>query len=809
MEGKRGKGRAPKSFLWPLVIIINLFLLVWLIFSLHRFLGLMPEVSYKPLVQRAVLLEAADLDGDGADEAATVYPEEPYPQNRVLSVFSPFVTSSVTKFKYLFERLVLAGGTMMATVGYGPEKKNHLVVLTQSGQDLSVSIIGKEGTILKNTSINSLFQPGQQIATSMMFHDLNRDGYLDLVCALESAWTGLPRGVMALDIHKGRLLWKFLMGASVMDLRLLDVDADGQQEIIVSARSPHNGVSVNGLDDDHSYLICLDLMGKPRWIQQIGWYFTRPFIDAADLDGDGRTELVMAKTCDRVDRPEPGELRIIDPATGETRLRYTRENTSYSMVYIVRDPERKKALVVVGNDLGEISLFDEKLQLQKSIQLEKPAVIHGVFGLGKGSGKYLYVQAGFSRFYLLDLNLRRQHRFEFSEPMNVENIILKPLKNGEEWAGLLSADRLYLISRKPVFALAQLKRGMGLMLVAMVVHIFLFNTLVFLLARRRALILSADERKQNQWLELAQEVAHWMKNPMFTIGLQSERIKYLTAKIAPGELKENLTGAAAAILEDVSRLNEQIKIFMKLVAQRPMKFEAVDINALLRRLVERYREVAGEGVEFRLNLDAEKAVIRGDEEQLNEAFTNIISNALEAIEEKAEREKAGGEKGARAVERTEGAGERERAGMGGERGGRLPVEGESAGQDEARTAETAGAAPEQTGCGAETKEMKGMKAEGGYGGGTEVYGWIRISTIVVYSPVWRRRKGVLVEIEDNGPGMDEETMSRIFQPYFTTKESGMGIGLTLSRKIVEAHGGRIDVYSRPGVGTRFAVFLPG
>jgi signal transduction histidine kinase len=60
-------------------------------------------------------------------------------------------------------------------------------------------------------------------------------------------------------------------------------------------------------------------------------------------------------------------------------------------------------------------------------------------------------------------------------------------------------------------------------------------------------------------------------------------------------------------------------------------------------------------------------------------------------------------------------------------------------------------------------------------------------------------------VRDNGSGMDERTLAGLFSPFFTTKADGTGLGLTTSRQIVEAHGGRIDVVSSPGEGTVFTV----
>lgn len=65
-----------------------------------------------------------------------------------------------------------------------------------------------------------------------------------------------------------------------------------------------------------------------------------------------------------------------------------------------------------------------------------------------------------------------------------------------------------------------------------------------------------------------------------------------------------------------------------------------------------------------------------------------------------------------------------------------------------------------------------------------------------------------VRIRDNGAGIPGDTIDRIFNPFFTTKERGTGLGMAISKKIVEAHEGTIDVASEPGGGAEFVVTLP-
>jgi signal transduction histidine kinase len=70
------------------------------------------------------------------------------------------------------------------------------------------------------------------------------------------------------------------------------------------------------------------------------------------------------------------------------------------------------------------------------------------------------------------------------------------------------------------------------------------------------------------------------------------------------------------------------------------------------------------------------------------------------------------------------------------------------------------------------------------------------------------RPGVEVEVEDSGPGVAPELRGQIFNPFFTTKTSGVGLGLSIVSKIVDDHRGRIRLASKPGKGACFRVFLP-
>jgi signal transduction histidine kinase len=78
----------------------------------------------------------------------------------------------------------------------------------------------------------------------------------------------------------------------------------------------------------------------------------------------------------------------------------------------------------------------------------------------------------------------------------------------------------------------------------------------------------------------------------------------------------------------------------------------------------------------------------------------------------------------------------------------------------------------------------------------------------VATHVWRGNDRVNVAVDDDGPGIQPEVARRIFDPLFTTKATGMGLGLALCHEVVHAHGGEISATQAPGGGARFSFWIP-
>jgi signal transduction histidine kinase len=81
--------------------------------------------------------------------------------------------------------------------------------------------------------------------------------------------------------------------------------------------------------------------------------------------------------------------------------------------------------------------------------------------------------------------------------------------------------------------------------------------------------------------------------------------------------------------------------------------------------------------------------------------------------------------------------------------------------------------------------------------------------VISATPEGHKKKNFIrLEIKDSGAGMTEEVLGKIFEPLFTTKPRGIGLGLALSKSLIEANGGSIEAESQHGKGSRFTLKIP-
>ncbi len=710
------KGKA----LYLLIFLINLILIFFIVDSFNEFSPLLRNFKFERLREHCLALFVSYLDRNGREEIVSIYPIEPFPPTYILGAFSPFFPSAIIKFNFFAEILVSPSDMLLQPLDLDQDGKIEIPVLETQKNEIILKLLDAQCNLKKTIRFTNPLMEGQFLI-NIIFEDIDGDGSKEMIGLVDSGFSALPRGVVVFNVSSAKLLWGYYMGCMPNSAKTIDFDKDGRKEIVISGWSPHNGVVANGTDDDHSYIILVDHEGKKIWQQILGGYYTMLSFEVTDIDQDGELEIITSKSCHREIKPEPGEIRILDARTGDTERYIYETGVSFSDMHFI-NKEGNNPSLVIGDSEGRVSILDKNLNKVKSINLEYPARIRGVGGLGRNAKENnIFVQSGFTNFYILDSNLRKLHKFTFKDFNEIEKLSFLSISNQNEKAGILNADNLYLIKKEPLRVSSLIISFLKSRLASYLLAFVFFNFLMIYLVQKRKFVRPDLSGIKEDWLEMAQEIAHKMKNPMFTIQLEAERLNLLIKKNENQTLSQDLTASTESILDDVKSLNELIRAFLKLLIPKPLKLKNTELNSVVQRVVQRYAELLKGKIEFVLDLDRESTVISVDEEQIEEAIMNIILNSIDALPD----------------------------------GGK-----------------------------------------------------IKISTTVIYSPIVKAKKGIQMEIEDTGIGIPKDKIGEIFKPYYTTKKEGIGIGLTITKRIIELHGGKIDVYSKPGVGTKFAIFLP-
>jgi two-component system, NtrC family, nitrogen regulation sensor histidine kinase NtrY len=242
-----------------------------------------------------------------------------------------------------------------------------------------------------------------------------------------------------------------------------------------------------------------------------------------------------------------------------------------------------------------------------------------------------------------------------------------------------------------------------------------FNRMIGELETSRRKLVHAE--KVETWKEIAQRLAHEIRNPLTPIKLAAQRILRKAETTAPRELKDVLEPAVNAIVKEVDNLNKLLVGFREFTRLPDFHPAPVDVRGLIDEVVSVYRNLS-QNVSFECHYAAQSHALMADKDQLHQALANLVKNAIQAMPQ----------------------------------GGKVVVATDLVTKDQSE--------------------------------------YLR------------------VRIQDNGEGMDGEARAKAFQPYFTTKREGSGLGLPIVERIIFDHNGRIWFETEKGRGTTFTFDLP-
>ncbi len=652
--------------------------------------------------------------------------------------------------------------------------------------------------------------------------DIDGDGYNEVVCLVNTGFDLYPRGIFVYDYKNNKELWHYWIGCNPYpwnDFFCVDINNDNKKEIFFGTIKSSNGALENGVDDFHPWVIALSPEGRLLWQKQLNEDVFAADVYVGIIDTTNKYKVIVCETEGYTQSDYTNQLFVLNAENGAVE-RYIQTGMKFLGMRVCDFDRDGKIEIVTGNCDGRLRIFDCNLELVKEKDLGTPVTIFHINDFDGDGRKEILLAEQDGR--LLILNEKLQVICSFKSPQGrIINCFLA--KNKKEYRIITGVTKayssiftVYQIVKTPFMIKPKIGLFSGIIIIVLVfVVIFLIqNNIAYRRRVRRfldetpsgVLILNhsnkityynyyirkivgetkedlikfietakikklieecidkkAIETKYNEkllnvyvikvasetlmvvmdrttemtardiisWSGFAQRLAHEIKNPLSTINLTLQRMNQL-CKEKFGKEANIIDSYVASVLEEVERLRTTTDRFMRVLSIEAPKFTLVDLNGLLDEILKKYEGILPREVKINRYFARELPLVRCDEGQIVTAFSNIIENALEAMEGK----------------------------------GVLSM----------RTTVIEAIDTEDTRYQADKKEMI--------------------------------QRYVEVSFEDTGKGFSEEQKQNIFKPFYSTKKNGTGLGLVITKRIIETHNGKIEISSKMGIGTVVTVKLP-
>ena len=236
-----------------------------------------------------------------------------------------------------------------------------------------------------------------------------------------------------------------------------------------------------------------------------------------------------------------------------------------------------------------------------------------------------------------------------------------------------------------------------------------YNKMIYQIEDQKLLL--ANKEREEAWREMAKQVAHEVKNPLTPMKLLIQNFERKFDKNDP-EIDQKVRNLSRSLVDQIDLVATVASAFSEFAKLPPKNDEFFNLKEELENLVRVFNDDGN--IYFHANKDM--MPVRMDRIYLSRIFTNLITNAKQAVSEQ------------------------------------------------------------------------------------------RKSIINIDAELFNKK--IIIVIEDNGIGIPKDKLEQIFEPNFTTKNSGMGLGLTMVKKMIEEYKGDISVKSEEGKGTKFTIILP-
>lgn len=623
------------------VIIVNAYLVRQVSRSYHVFRNKTAPLFLErlldiPDMRTPPTVTPVDSDGDGNDELYLIEVSD-YPREKKIYsvpvkpvVNSRPISSMVTVAKdenFFFDAYVPRNGV---------EPVYRFLYLSEG--DMAIRHISKSGMEKKGIPLGEIKHKLTGVSDSAMLHeiiDLDGDGRREMLMKLSSFYKHTPRGIVCFDLQSGELLWEYYGGTLIAEVLYRDLDGDGKHEVICSSNGISNGASMGGTSDAYSYVMVLDHKGNLIWIKKTGEWYTVSFIFVADLDKDGKLEIVTSTECHRPQATFNGKISVLDGRDGTELYSHLNTGASFSKP-VVFDSGDNEARICVGDSSGVISLFDRELNslgtydAGQRVKVIAPAI---------EPGGWPYIMANTEEeLMVFDRNLKTKvfsHRFEkvYSTHMSLTQSFFKPIRQTGKFPkkAVIQSDPVYLISQRRVTIWLMFIHAFGTGLLISILLSAAFN--VFVIAAVLSLVYpgikdiksgkagSTSHDGANGFIDTMRGIIHQVKNPLSTVGWTAEKMAREAESSNEKEWAELLT-------KDARNLEGQINLILKLVKIQHPSFRVRPLSPLLNSITDHYRKLTGHVIHCTGGGDISLLM---EEESLKEVLVNLMDMAVDDL----------------------------------------------------------------------------------------------------------------------------------------------------------------------------------
>ncbi|MBW6513779.1 MAG: hypothetical protein K0B87_03360 [Candidatus Syntrophosphaera sp.] len=656
--------------------------------------------------------------------------------------------------------------------------------------------------------------------------DIDDDGRLELVCRALDSFTVNPRGLVVYDFASGRIKWSFETSTSLHSVLCDDFDGDGVKEIICSNYALKNTAEIKqGMDDFNGWLMVLSPRGELLHREQAHEDFGQIFLAAEDIDQDGKKEiLAVYTTWGTLNIPNSVNIfkwnggRFVRQKSWAFQGSFEKNNSATT--YNGKDSDGKNNFILAAKS-SPLIVLDKSLNQIRHKFKDIVTRVWAVEDIDLDGNSEILLQTADNRFVILDRNLIK--RAEIDNPFpgaeyTHAHIVRTGFGNKRKIAICSDSEiRYYSYQRKPIYAIMYRFIGQNAALVALAAITAALLMLLLMIHRKNMFRVMINSLQQgivvlsgkNRISQVNKYLLHLLKDESGQLPIQEIRS---LRKVLP-EVYQTLLGFSRGKTQEYSTV-------MTLGRDRtPHIVDFYKLHGVTRRFLITLRtEQATSEVQNDKLLWADMA--RRLSHNVRRHITNVIM-ALKPLQDKAE-----GNGDSKYTDIIRGEIEKIRVFTHAFQRFTELKDYELKMLDVIPSVEHS---LEHVSIPASIQliknwQLKSVEAliepirfeealtnvlnnalEAMPDGGN-----LHIS--VKRFPLHKSTQGdlsVLIEVEDSGRGIPSKYLDEIWQPFFTTKQSGTGIGLPETKKIIESMCGTIDIQSEEGAGTVISIWLKG